>query len=807
MKISYNWLRQYLPLDITPQKLGEILTNIGLEVAEIVTKESVPGGLKGLVVGEVESCEPHSNADRLRVTTVRINKEEVLSIVCGATNVISGQKVIVATVGTTLFPKDGSPFKIKKAKIRGEISEGMICAEDEIGLGESHEGIMVLPEDTPIGMTAASYFNLEEPEIIIEIDLTPNRSDANSHLGVAKDLCAYFSYHDKKEQKLISPDFQESLQPNSAEDTLPLEVKIENLVACPRFAGIVLKNIRVQASPEWLQKRLLSIDVQPINNVVDVTNFVLNEYGQPIHAYDYDKIEGKQIIIKNLKTGTPFKTLDGEEKKLSEEDLMICDGNGNPMCMAGVYGGMDSGITKDTRNIFIESAYFHPKIIRRSSIRHDLRTEAATHFEKGVAMAKILPALKRAVSLILEMTEASVAHEIIDNYPKPKPDKHITLNYAYLERICGKRFEPSAVKILFKSLGLTLVSENENSLVVAVPEENPDIHQPADLAEEVLRIDGLNNIPIPEKLSYILNPGTNNLSLRNLKERMASFLAYSGLQEIITNSITNSKYYPDQDNLVRLINSLSSELDVLRPDMLESGLEVIAYNRNRKTNDVHLFEFGKTYSDNGNHNYEQTEWLSIWSSGNIRPQQWSHKEESTDFYVLKGILTSLFSLSGLENVREVNEDNQLIWKNKKQTIAILKSVPDTLRNLFGIKEDVFYAAVHLANLYEAVKNNTITHADTPKFPAMKRDLALIIPKEVGYEKVAAIAQKQNWEALRDFELFDIFEHQKIGEDNKSMALSFTFQLKDRTLTDKEVDEMMNTLMKDYRESLKATIRS
>lgn len=805
MKISYNWLKEYLPENIAPEKLSEILTGIGLEVEEMALKEAVPGNLEGLVVGLVETCVPHENADKLKVTSVRIDESTVLPIVCGAANVSAGQKVLVATVGTTLYPTGGEPLKIKKSKIRGEVSEGMICAEDEIGMGDSHDGIMVLPEDTPVGIPAAAYFQLPEPEIVFTIGLTPNRSDANSHLGTAKDVCAYLSYH---QQKTIRPD-EPSLAKNFAVvgEALPINIRLENTEACPRYAGIILKNVTIGPSPEWLKNRLRTVGIHPINNVVDITNFVLQEYGQPLHAFDYDKISGGAIIVKNLASGSKFITLDNQEQNLSEEDLMICDGTGNPMCMAGVYGGLHSGINDSSKTIFIESAYFQPRSVRRSSVRHNLRTEAATHFEKGVDMKNILPALKRAAMLIRELAGGEVACDIVDRYPDPQSDRIINFSYAYLHKICGKIFDPEAVKNLFNALGFTIKEDDGERLLVGIPAENPDIFQPADLAEEVLRIDGLDNIPIPETLRYTLNQSNSQQDFRQLKERMAEFLAYSGLQEIITNSITNSKYYPNHDQKVTLLNSLSSELDIMRPEMLESGLEVIAYNVNRKMSDIHVFEFGKTYTDQGQQQYEQKEWLGIWSTGNIRSQYWAQAAEASDIYLLKGIVTSLFTLAGLKKVQETNEPGEITWKRGPQTLATLSVVvPERLKQ-FGIKQPVYFASVHLENLFQAAHNNVIKYAEAPKYPAVKRDLALIVPKAIRYDEISAIADKQKLEALINFDLFDIFEHEKIGKENKSMALSFTFQLKDRTLTDKEVDDFMNKLISDYQQKLNATIRS
>lgn len=802
MKVSYNWLSQYIPQPLPIEQLSEILTNIGLEVETIEKSEIIPGGLENLVIGRVESCAPHPNADKLKITTVNIGTDKVLSVVCGAPNVAAGQKVVVAPVGAYVYPVHAEKFQIKKAKIRGEISEGMICAEDEIGLGESHEGILVLPEDTPVGIPAKTYFNIPDPDFTIHIGLTPNRSDANSHLGVAKDICAYLSHHQGKILEVLYPEERE-LEQTGLE--LPLHIEVKATDTCPRYSGILLSGIRVSPSPDWLRERLLSIGINPINNVVDITNFVLQEFGQPLHAFDYDKISGNKIVVREAKEGSSFKTLDNKDRTLRKEDLMICDAE-KPVCIAGIFGGAQSGISETTTSIFLESAYFNPRSIRRSSMHHGLRTEAATHFEKGVAMKFIIPALKRAAGLLVDLAGAEIASGIFDLYPAPREPREILLNLHYLDKLCGKEYKPGSVRDILTALGLPVKENTPGNLIVTVPAENTDIHQAADLAEEVLRIDGLDKIEIPSRLNISLNKSNNTSHVRSLKERIARHLADAGLQEIVTNSITNSKYYPGHTQLVSLLNNLSNELDIMRPEMLESGLEVILYNINRKMPDLRLFEFGKIYRQIAVGDYAQKDLLSVWLSGNMRGQSWQHKAQESDIYLLKGLVTNIFALCGLGKVRESLENGRLCFKHGKTEIACLYEVPADRLQLFDIKQEVFYAEIDIKNLGEAVEKNKIKFKALPKYPAMKRDLALVLSKDIPYEQVAAIAQKQKWEALSGFELFDVFEHEKLGKDKKSLALSFTFQLYDRTLTDEEVDIMIQHLITEYGKELNATVR-
>lgn len=803
MKISYQWLLNYLPEPLPVDELSEILTRIGLEVEHIGKIEKYPGGLKGLVVGQVLSCEKHPDADKLKYTQVDIGAGEPLSIVCGAPNVATGQKIMVATVGTTLYPIGSEPFTIKKAKIRGLKSEGMICAEDEMGIGESHEGILVLPAETPVGQTAAEFFKVPEAEVVLEIGLTPNRSDANSHLGVARDVCAYLSHH---RGSRVTPVFPElPFSPGPQED-LPFKIQVKDPKACPRYAGMTIKGVQVGPSPEWLQNRLKAIGIGPVNNIVDVTNFVLHEYGQPLHAFDYAAIDGAHLIIDRAAAGQVFTTLDNVERKLDPADLMINNANG-PMCIAGVFGGLHSGISASTSDVFLESAYFDPATIRRTTLRHGLRTEAATHFEKGVAIEQVIPALQRAALLILEIA-GGVPGAITDYYPEPFPRRSIYLSWDYLFRICGKTYDRPAVARLLETLGFKISTQSDAGLEVEVASERQDMHQAADLAEEVLRIDGLDQIDIPAHLHIALPATSPVMGKRAQKERIAQYLADTGFRELVTNSISNSKYYPDVEQLVRLVNSLSSELDVMRPRMLESGLEVLQYNLNRKMDNLRLFEIGHVFQREAAGKYTQQNKVAFWLTGAVSEKSWNRKAEAVDIYYLKGVVASVLRLVGVNRPKEsVDTSGALKWTLGKNELAMVTEVLPALLKQFGIKQTVYYGEIDLDQLLSLSGNAALRYKEIPKYPGMQRDLALVVSKDINYEQIAAIAHKQKWTALQSFELFDLFEHEKIGPDKKSLALSFTFQLNDRTLTDGEVDKMMEDLIRMYEKELQATVRT
>jgi phenylalanyl-tRNA synthetase beta chain len=801
MQIAYSWLLDYLPKPVSVEDLSKILTSIGLEVEGVEKSEAIPGGLEGLVIGEVLTCAPHPDADKLKITTVNVGGTEKLPIVCGAPNVAAGQKVVVATVGTTVHPTKGEAFKIKKAKIRGEVSEGMICAEDEIGLGESHAGIMILPEEAVVGTLAKDYFNIAASDFTIHVGLTPNRSDGNSHIGAAKDVCAYQTHHLKEDWQVKYPVADIA----AATADLPVSIAVTDATACPRYAGLTIANVTIAPSPEWLVQRLQTIGVRSINNVVDITNYVLHEYGQPLHAFDYDKIAGHQVEVRFAKQDEKFISLDDKERTLRSEDLMICDAE-KGMCMAGVFGGAGSGVSEQTTNLFLESAYFAPKIIRRATMHHGLRTDAATHFEKGVDIEMVVPALKRAAQLIVEIAGGSIASAIQDIYPVALPATTIKVSYQYINNLCGKQYKPEDVDKILTALGFQLLDQSAGFIELKVPSNKPDVKQGADIVEEVLRIDGLDNVVIPSRLNISLHrrpaPAT-----RKWKEQIAAYLSNIGLQEIVTNSITNSKYYPEETPMVRMINSLSSELDVMRPSMLESGLEVLSYNINRKAQDLKLYEFGNIYTKDAVDKYNQSSKLSIWITGNKQDQHWQHAAKTTDVYYLKGLVEKVFELCGVKKIQEQEVEDGLEWKRGKQLVAKVQAIDAKKLRLFDIKQQaVFYAELDVQALTDIAEGIKVKYSELPKFPSTRRDLALVLDKSVHYNKVAQIAQSQKWEALKDFELFDVFESEKMGADKKSLALSFTFQLNDRTLTDEEVDGMMKQLIDIYQRDLQALIR-
>ncbi len=801
MTISYQWLLEYLPEAVPVNELSQILTAIGLEVEAVEKVEAVPGGLEGLVTGEVLTCEQHPNADKLRVTTVSIGSSEPLHIVCGAPNVAAGQKVIVATVGCTVHPLSGEPFTIKKAKIRGSDSEGMLCAEDEIGLGSSHAGIIVLPADTAVGIEAKKYYNLAATDFAIHIGLTPNRSDANSHMGVARDVCAYLSHH--RGGRFV-PNLPSVVTPAISAPS-QISVAIETAAACPRFTGINISNVSVGESPEWLKSRLQTIGVRSINNIVDITNYVLHEYGQPLHAYDAEKIGGKAITVRFLDEGTPFVGLDEKERKLRSEDLMICDANG-PLGMGGVFGGLHSGITGGTKEVFLESAYFNPTHIRRTSLHHGLRTDAALHFEKGVDISNVVPALLRAADLIVSIAGGTIASAITDIYPRHLAPVTVEVSYEYIHKLSGKAYAQAAIKDTLTALGFVIKEESVDGLTLQVPSDKTDVSQPADIVEEILRIDGLDNVALSGRLNIALTPPQPGD--RVMREKLSGLLCGLGMQEIVTNSIVNSKYYPDHPNLVRMINSLSSELDVMRPSLLESGLEVIQYNCNRKNQDLLLFEFGNTYLQAGD-KYVQEARLGLWVTGNIRTAHWDQQAQKANSYYLKGLVQNLLAYSGIKNavLTYPEEDNGAAlwkWKNRK-LCTVVQVAPGRLKE-FDVKQDVFFADIYWDVWREAMAAVKITYAEVPKFPAVLRDLAIVLDTAVSYQQVKQATEQLKLDALQSFGLFDVFESEKLGAGKKSYALNYTFQLQDRTLTDTEIDGMMQQLVETYRNKLSAQTR-
>jgi len=813
MKISYNWLLEYLPKDEVsikiienPEKISEILTSVGLEVENLEKFEQIKNGLKGLIVGEVLTCEKHPDADKLKITTVD-SGSETLQIVCGASNVSAGQKVIVAPVGTTLYPFSGEPFSIKKAKIRGVESNGMLCAEDEIGLGQSHEGIIVLPKDVKTGTLASEYYNIYR-DWIFEIGLTPNRMDAMSHLGVAKDICAYISHHFNIKIKPISP-FKNNFKPDKKSQ--PIKVEVKNTVDCERYAGISISGIKVEESPVWLQNKLKSIGHRAVNNIVDITNFVLHETGQPLHAFDADKINDNKIIVEKLPEGTPFTTLDEKERKLSSNDIMICNGNDEPMCIAGVFGGIGSGVSAETQNIFLESAVFNPASIRKSMLLHNLRTDAAVRFEKGINIDNTVDALKRAAIMIKEIAGGKITSDIIDVYPTPREKTEITLSNHYLKKISGKNYHPDSIKNILRSLNFKILREGLDDMLIEVPFSNPDIKIPADIIEEIMRIDGLDNIEIPAfiKMSPAIDRGLES-ALK--KEKTINRLTGNGFREIFTNSITNSKYFNEATlaSAVKIINSLSEDLNVLRPSMLPTGLESVSYNLNRKNNNLLFFEFGKTYSITDK-KYKEKENLALYFSGNQNDLTWNSSSKIIDLYFVKGIAESILSITGINNYQfNISENESLVdcitISVKKENIGVAGSVKKSVLEMFSIKQPVFFVCIDWDKMISLTNKKEITFDPVTKFPPVQRDLSIVLDKQVTYQQVEELVKSLHLYNLENFQLFDVFENEKLGKDKKSLAFNFTFLDKEKTLTDKEIENMMNKIITALENKLNAIIR-
>jgi phenylalanyl-tRNA synthetase beta chain len=809
MTISYKWLLEYLPVELDPEKISGILNSIGLEVEKLEKHEEVRGGLAGLLIGEVLNVEKHPNADKLSLTKVNIGQEGPLSIVCGAPNVAAGQKVLVAPIGATIYPLQGEPLTMRLAKIRGSESQGMICAEDEVGLGSSHAGIMVLDGAAIPGTAAADYFSPYD-DYVFEIGLTPNRSDAMSHLGVARDICAYLGHHEKKAYAVRSPYPAEKLK--TSQKQLPVSVIVEDTTACPRYSGLSITNVKVGPSPAWMAKRLKAAGIRPINNIVDITNYVLHETGQPLHAFDADMIRGKKVIVKKLPADTPFLSLDDKERKLHAEDLIICNGESEPMCIAGVFGGKTSGVTDATVNIFLESAFFNPGMIRKTSFRHNLRTDAATHFEKGIDIGNTVNVLKRAAQLICELAGGELASDIVDVYPSPVQPGVITISYDYLRRISGKKYAPETVRDVLVSLGFGIETDNEREISVKVPLHKTDVTLPADIAEEVMRIDGFDNIEIPSSIT--ITPATEeNILPSVLKEKISNVLAGMGYFEIMNNSITNSAFLTEEElpTAVKMMNNLSAELDSLRVSMLETGLQTVLHNLNRKNTNLRLFEFGKTYSTSGKGRYSEVEHLAIFLSGKTREENWHSKKELSDIYHLKGVVGSVLAQLGIQAVEYIPVGNPRLDEHLEvraggTLLANLGKANATLTSRFDIKQDVYVADMLWENCVQLAAATRLAYQEIPRFPAVQRDLAFVVDRQLAYRQVEDILGQTRISRLKQTRLFDVFESEKLGAGKKSMALSFTFLDEEKTLTDKDIDEMMQKIIVTFEKELNAEIR-
>jgi phenylalanyl-tRNA synthetase beta chain len=802
MTISYNWLSEYLPKTISPEQLSTILTSIGLEVESLEKIENFKGGLAGLVVGEVVELSQHPNADKLKLTKVNTGGARPLNIVCGASNVALGQKVVVASVGTTIYPKSAEAgITMKLAKIRGEESEGMICAEDEIGVSDDHGGIIVLDASIKVGTAVADLYEYYQ-DYVYEIGLTPNRMDAMSHYGVAKDVCAYLSYHEAP-TLAISPFTKQSIKDNAVK---PFKVIIEDQKACARYSGLVIEGVQVKESPSWLKNRLQAIGVRSINNIVDITNYILHETGQPLHAFDADQIKDATIVVKKYPADTLFVTLDGTERKLSANDLMISDTQ-KPLCIAGVFGGLKSGVSVNTTKLFLESAWFENIHVRKTSLHHGLRTDAATRFEKGVDIAGTVNVLERAAQLIQEIAGGKCS-EVVDVYPNPATKTSVVLTYAYLKKLSGKVYPTEKVKTILTSLGFEVLKETAESIEVAVPHHKPDISLAADLVEEVLRIDGLDNIEIPSSIT--MSPSIDPLEQKEkFKEKIANYLVGRGFTEILTNSITNSAYFTEEvlQSSVKMLNNLSAELDVMRPSMLETGLETIAYNLNRQNNAISFFEIGKVYGKSNAGKYYESEQLAIYISGKQQADGWRTKGVDQDYFVAKGTAQSILDLLGIQGVQlkvATNGLTEFVWN--KKTIGQLEMMGAKKLQAFGIKQPVYYINFDLASLLSAYQSKKVVYKEVSKYPSIERDLALVIDKAIAYEAIQASIVDAKLSALKETRVFDIFESEKLGAGKKSVAINFVFNATDKTLTDVEIDEMMKKLIQLFEKNIQAEIR-
>lgn len=798
MKISYNWLKQFIETDQTPQELSLILTNIGLEVESLETVQPVAGGLEGLVIGHVLTCIQHPNADRLRVTTVDVGGAEALQIVCGAPNVAQGQKVVVATVGTTVHPNEGEPFKINKSKIRGEVSEGMICAEDEIGLGASHAGIMVLPEDAIVGTAAKTYFKLED-DYLFEIGLTPNRADAASHLGVARDLAAYFR------TAIRMPDIS-GFKTDS--ESLHIDVVVEDTVACPRYSSVTISGVKVQASPDWLQDKLKVIGIRPINNIVDITNYVLHDLGVPLHAFDADQIKGGKVRVKKCAEGTPFVTLDGVERKLSSEDLMICNAE-EPMCIAGVFGGKNSGVSENTTNIFLESAYFNAVSVRKTSKRHGLKTDASFRFERGTDPDMTVVALKRAALLMVELGGGKIAAPVSDIYPAPVQPFDVEVSYRNITRLIGADIAAEEIKAIILALGITVAAETAEGLSLKVPAFKVDVTRECDITEEVLRIYGYNNIEIPSKINASLSY-TSKPDKEQTQHVIADMLTANGFIEIWCNSLTKGAYSKNPEEAVQILNPLSSDLNVMRQELLMPALESVAYNQNRKTADIKFYEFGKTYHLI-NDKYEERPRLLILLSGSSQTEQWNQKPSPVSFYHLKAVVDAIIGRLGINSYQseELKDENfafGLKYFRGDKVIVSFGAVTSADKKKADVDKDVYYADFDWALLLDMVRKNKIVNKEVPKYPSVRRDLSMLVDTDVTFEALKTIVFKTEKKLVKNVQVFDVYVGDKLPEGKKSYALNFTIQDEEQTLTDKQIDAVMQKIIHNLAQTVKAEIR-
>ena len=820
MNISYNWLKEYVDFDLTPDEVAAALTSIGLETGEVEEIQSIKGGLEGLVVGEVLTCEPHPNSDHMHVTTVNVGQGEPVQVVCGAANVAAGLKVIVATIGTKLYDGDEC-FTIKKSKLRGVESYGMICAEDEIGVGTSHEGIIELPADVVPGTLAKDYYNVKS-DYVLEVDITPNRADACSHYGVARDLYAWL-IQNGYETTLRRPSVREFQADNH---DINIAVEVENLEACPRYAGVAIKNVTVKESPEWLQNQLRLIGLHPVNNVVDVTNYILHAYGQPLHTFDADKIKGNRVIVKTVEAGTKFVTLDGVERTLTDRDLMICNAE-EPMCIAGVFGGLESGTTEETKNIFLESAYFHPTWVRKTARRFGMNTDASFRFERGIDPNGTLYALKEAALLIKELAGGEIASDIFDNYPNPLKDFEVEISYNQVHSLVGKDIPVDMIHSIVKSLEMTIVREDENGMTLVVPAYRVDVQRPCDVIEDILRIYGYNNVEIPTTLKSSLTPKSDVDRSNKLQNLIAEQLVGCGFNEILNNSLTRASYYDGLESypasrLVMLLNPLSADLNCMRQSLLFGGLESIAHNANRKNADLKFFEYGNCYyfdADKKNPEkvlagYSEDYHLGLWVTGKRVDNSWAHANEESSVYELKAYVENILKRLGLDlrNLVVGNLTDDLfaaaLTVNTRggKCLAKFGIVTRKLLKAFDITNEVYFADLNWNELMKAIRQHKVSYKEISKYPAVKRDLALLIDKQVQFADIEKIAFETEKKLLKEVELFDVYEGKNLEAGKKSYAVSFVLQDENATLNDKQIDKIMQKLIKNLQNKLNAALR-
>lgn len=820
MNISYNWLKEYVDFDLTPDEVAAALTSIGLETGSVEEVQTIKGGLEGLVIGEVLTCEAHPNSDHMHVTTVNLGQGEPVQIVCGAPNVAAGQKVVVATLGTKLYDGDEC-FTIKKSKLRGVESVGMICAEDEIGIGTDHAGIIVLPETAVPGTLAKDYYNIKS-DYVLEVDITPNRADACSHYGVARDLYAYLIQNGKP-ATLKKPSVDAFAVENH---DLDIKVTVENSEACPRYAGVTVKGVTVKESPEWLQNKLRIIGLRPINNVVDITNYIVHAFGQPLHCFDADKIKGGEVIVKTMPEGTPFVTLDGVERKLNERDLMICNKE-EAMCIAGVFGGLDSGSTETTKDVFLESAYFHPTWVRKTARRHALNTDASFRFERGIDPNATIYCLKLAALMVKELAGGTISSEIKDVCAAPAKDFRVELAYEKVNSLIGKVIPVDTIKSIVTSLEMKIVDETAEGLTLDVPPYRVDVQRDCDVIEDILRIYGYNNVEIPTTLKSCLTTKGEYDKSNKLQNLVAEQLVGCGFNEILNNSLTRAAYYDNLEsypskNLVMLLNPLSADLNAMRQTLLFGGLESISHNANRKNADLKFFEFGNCYHFNEEKKnpekvlaaYSEDYHLGLWVTGKRVANSWAHPDENSSVYELKAYVENVLARLGLHMhdlvVGNLTDDiyaaGLSVQTRGGKRLATFGIVTKKLLKAFDIDNEVYYADFNWKELLKAIRNVKVSYTEISKFPAVKRDLALLLDKKVQFAEIEKIAYETEKKLLKEVSLFDVYEGKNLEAGKKSYAVSFLLQDENATLNDKQIDKIMSKLVKNLEDKLNAKLR-